>query len=58
MVFGKYRSVESVIEEINKVTVDSVNEYIRDHMDLSKLSGVLLGPGVESMQDWWKELKV
>lgn len=58
MVFGKYRSVDSIIEEINKVTVDSVNEYIREHLDLSKVSGVLLGSGVEDMKDWWEKLEV
>ena len=58
MVFGKYRSVESVIEEIKEVTVESVNEYIQKQMDLSKATGVLLGPGVEQIRDWWKDLEL
>jgi predicted Zn-dependent peptidase len=54
MVFGHYRSVESVIEEINQVTVDSVNHYIRNELDLDHTSGVLLGTGVEELKDWWE----
>lgn len=54
MVFGSYRSVESVIEEINQVTVDSVNHYIRNELDLNNTSGVLLGTGVEELNDWWQ----
>lgn len=54
MVFGHYRSVDSVIEEINQVTVDSVNHYIRNELDLDHTSGVLLGTGVEELKDWWE----
>ncbi|WP_374001632.1 M16 family metallopeptidase [Bdellovibrio bacteriovorus] len=58
MVFGKYRAVESVIEEIKAVTVDSVNHYIRHELDLDKASGVLLGPEVKSLESWWSDLKL
>lgn len=58
LVFGRYRSVESVIEEIKAVTVDSVNDYIRNVLDLEKASGVLLGPEVKSIQNWWEDLKL
>ncbi|WP_413581203.1 M16 family metallopeptidase [Bdellovibrio sp. HCB288] len=54
MVFGEYRSVESVIEEINLVTVDTVNDYIRNELKTDKTSGVLLGTGVEELKDWWE----
>lgn len=56
MVFGHYRSVESVIDEIKAVTVDSVNHYIRHELDLDKSSGVLLGPGVNELKSWWDDL--
>ncbi|WII71959.1 pitrilysin family protein [Bdellovibrio sp. 22V] len=56
IVFGAYRSVESVIEEIKAVSVDSVNHYIRNELDLNKASGVLMGPGVTELQTWWDEL--
>lgn len=58
MVFGKYRAVESVIEEIKAVTVDSVNHYIRHELALDKAAGVLLGPEVKSLENWWNDLKL
>ncbi len=58
IVFGQYRSVESVIEEIKKVSVDSVNHYIRQELDLSQTSGVLLGPGVTELKTWWEDLSL
>lgn len=58
MVFGHYRSVESVIEEIKAVTADSVNHYLRHELDLDKAAGVLLGPEVKSLQSWWNDLKL
>ncbi|MGZ3768027.1 MAG: M16 family metallopeptidase [Bdellovibrio sp.] len=56
IVFGHYRSVESVIEEIKQVTFDSVNYYIRQETNLDKTSGVLLGPEVNSLKSWWEDL--
>ncbi|HEY1079161.1 MAG TPA: pitrilysin family protein, partial [Bdellovibrio sp.] len=58
IVFGHYRSVESVIEEIKQVTVDSVNHYIRHELDIDKTSGVLLGPGVNDLKNWWEDLSL
>ncbi|MEK6774924.1 MAG: pitrilysin family protein [Bdellovibrionota bacterium] len=58
MIFGKYRSVESVVDEIKKVTVDSVHEYLEEKFRLNALSGVLLGPGLSSIADWWKDVEV
>lgn len=58
MVFGQYRSVESVIEEINEVNVDTVNHYLRHEIDLSQASGVLLGPGVKDVKDWWEGIEL
>ncbi|MFS4460312.1 M16 family metallopeptidase [Bdellovibrio sp. HCB2-146] len=58
MVFGGYRSVESVIEEIKAVSVDSVNRYIREDLDLSQAAGVLLGPEVNELSSWWENLEL
>lgn len=58
MVFGQYRSVESVIEEINEVTVDTVNHYLCNEIDLGQASGVLLGPGVNDLKEWWGDLEL
>ena len=43
MVFGEYRPVESVIEEIDKVTVKSVREFVRKYLDLNKTSVMVMG---------------
>lgn len=58
MVFGRYRSVDSVIEEVKAVTVDSVNHYIRDVLALDEVAGVLLGPEVNELENWWNDLKL
>lgn len=58
MVFGRYRAVESVIEEIKAVTVDSVNHYFSEELKLDKASGVLLGPGVTQLKNWWEDLSL
>jgi predicted Zn-dependent peptidase len=55
MVFGEYRSVDKVLEEINQVSVESVNEYIRKYVDPTKISAVLMG-GI-SQVDGHKVLK-
>lgn len=57
MVFSEYRSVDSVIQQIQRVTQDSVNEFIRSQFDLDKISGVLMGAGVDSLNEWWKEFE-
>ena len=55
MVFGKYRSVESVVEEINQVTMKSVNDFIDQKIKPEQIAGVLLGPGLKSFSSWWEE---
>lgn len=54
MVFKAYRSVDSVIAEIEKVTEKSMKEYIKKYMDLSKTSVVLLGPELSEYDEWIK----
>lgn len=58
LVFGHYRSVDSVIEEIQQVSVDSVNEFISQDMNVDKTSGVLMGPDVSALSSWWKDLEL
>jgi len=58
MIFGKYRSVDSVVEEIGKVTVNSVNDYLDEKFRVSALSGVLLGPSLSPLTEWWNEVEV
>lgn len=55
IVFEKYRSLESVVEEMKKVTVDSVNGFIEEKFNPEQMSGVLMGPGVKALNSWWEE---
>lgn len=43
MIFGRYRPIESVIEEIDRVTLKSIGEYIDRFLPLKKLSVMLMG---------------
>ena len=52
MVFEDYRSVERVIQEIEAVNEKSMNTYLKDHFDLTKMSVVLMGPEVSKMKPW------
>lgn len=51
MVFGKYRSVEKVISEIQEISLSSMNEYIEEKLDLDLISGVLMGNQVSKFKD-------
>lgn len=52
MIFEEYRSVDKVIEEINKINLKSVNDFIKNQFDLDKIAVVLMGPGLQEYQDW------
>jgi predicted Zn-dependent peptidase len=43
MVFGKYRPVDEIIAEINKVTAKSLDEYIDKYLDPKRMGLLLLG---------------
>ncbi|MBC7371333.1 MAG: insulinase family protein [Bdellovibrionaceae bacterium] len=57
MVFGEYRSVDSVIQQIQKVTRTSVNDFVKTQFDTEKISGVLMGSGVDKLNKFWKEFE-
>lgn len=54
MVFGRYRSVDDVVQEIQDVSLRSINEYIDKYFHYETTAGLIYGQGVEKM-DWWKE---
>lgn len=58
MVFGEYRSVDQIVDDIKKIDEKKINLFIRNKMKLGAISGALLGPGVIAHSDWWKGLKV
>lgn len=51
MVFGEYRPVERVIEEIEAVSAKSIKEFMREYYDLDKWGVVLLGAEAEAHRD-------
>lgn len=55
MVFGTYRSVDHVIDELDRVSVNSVNEFIDSYLDAKTVSCVLLGGSAQSLTKWVTE---
>ena len=55
MVLGKYRSVETVMREIEAVNLDSVHEYIENYMDLDRAGILVMGPVPEEPTRRWLE---
>jgi len=51
MVFSEYRPVDSVISEIEKVSVESSKAFINEHFDFNKAGCMLLGKCEKSLQD-------
>lgn len=43
MVFGEYKPIDEVIDEINKVTVKSVREYVGKYIDSDRVSLMVMG---------------
>lgn len=56
MVFGRYRPVDEIVEEIRAVDARSVNRMIRRELDPDRIAGLILGPGVSELESWWKNL--
>lgn len=52
MVFKDYRSVEHIIQCIDKVSVESIAAYMKHHFDLSQISVVLMGPKLKEHEEW------
>ncbi len=57
MVFGKYKPVDEIIEEINQVTVKSVRQYLNKYFDFNNMGAVLMGGGAEELKEWFLEFK-
>ncbi|MGZ3721288.1 MAG: M16 family metallopeptidase [Bdellovibrionales bacterium] len=43
MVFGEYRPIDEVIAEIDKVSIKSVNEYVKKYFNLDETSLMVMG---------------
>lgn len=57
LMFKKPKTIKDIQAMINRISVDSVDQYLKYHMDLELLSGVILGPKVESKSSWWTKEK-
>ena len=57
MMFGKYRSVDDVMKDVDAVDFDSVHEFISLKMDIESLGMLLMGPLPEApTMKWLKSL--
>lgn len=52
MVFEQYRSVDHVISEIDQVSVASMNRFLKEHLDLTKVAAMIMGPEIKKHQEW------
>lgn len=43
MTFGEHRSVDHVVADLEKVTVDSMNQYLKKYFDLSRVGAIVIG---------------
>ncbi|NUM59298.1 MAG: insulinase family protein [Bdellovibrionaceae bacterium] len=55
LVFAQPKSVAQIQREIEKISYDSVHEYLDNYLQIDKLSGILLGPKVENQSLWWEQ---
>ncbi|MES2965504.1 MAG: pitrilysin family protein [Bdellovibrionota bacterium] len=53
MMFGKYRSVDDVIADVDAVNFDSVHDYIQRKMDIETIGMLLMGPLPEAATTKW-----
>ncbi|MFN3455349.1 MAG: M16 family metallopeptidase, partial [Pseudobdellovibrio sp.] len=56
MIFQEYMSVDRVIKEVEAISEKSIAEYLKYHFDLSKVSVVLMGPKLDEIKAWVKDL--
>ena len=57
MVFGEYRPVDTVIDEVKKVSVDSVQKFLHENFNMDQLGVMLMGPldhGHELVEKFFK----
>lgn len=55
IVFGKYKAVDEVVDEVRAIDQDRVNAFVQEYLRPEKMSGVLVGTGVEELRSWWNE---
>ena len=58
MVFRKYKPVDDIIAEVNAVTRQSVNQYLKRTFDFDSIGAVLMGGGANELKDWFLQAKL
>jgi predicted Zn-dependent peptidase len=57
MVYGRYRPVEEIVEEIEKVTEDSMHTFVKNKIQLNKKGVLVIGPkGTKGSLPWLEEI--
>jgi predicted Zn-dependent peptidase len=57
LVFGRYRSPENVVKEVEAVTSDDLHEFIEAWIRPEKVTGVLMGPQTSQKELWWRDFE-
>jgi predicted Zn-dependent peptidase len=52
LMYGHYRSVEDVVADLDKVTLQSLNEFIKKWLDTNEISAVVLGAEADAIGAW------
>lgn len=53
MVFGKYRSVDDIIQDIDRVSLETVEAYIEMYLDPDRMGILLMGAVIEAPTRKW-----
>jgi predicted Zn-dependent peptidase len=43
MIFGEYRNVDQTIADLQKVTVESLNAFLKKYFDIQRAGAILIG---------------
>jgi predicted Zn-dependent peptidase len=58
IVFGKYKPIETVVEEIDSVSLKSINQFIEKYVRPDQVAAVLMGGGARDLESWIKEAEI
>ncbi len=58
MVFGRYRPVNEIIDEVEAVTVESVDEFLQKYLRLEKMGRLLVGGGASEIEGWFQDFRM
>ena len=56
-IFGKYRTVEDVIAELQSVTTKTLNEFVKKWIVPENIGGVIMGADAEKYRAWFEDFE-